>query len=181
MSKVIIENIVASAELAGSLDIEKISKKIPDFMYNPGEFPGLTVKFKGKRIAALLLPNGRVIFTGAKTKKEVDDALEKITTQLSDNKIKIKKNPKLVIKNINASVDLKKELNLNTISKRLITKKVDYEPKQFPGLIYRIDELAAVILIFSSGKIVCTGTSSIDEAAKAIEQTKEKLNSLGVL
>ena len=79
------------------------------------------------------------------------------------------------------NTDLKKELNLSLISKDLLLENVDYEPDQFPGLIYRMDDIGASLLLFSSGKIVCTGTKNIEDATNAIEMIKEKPSSLGVL
>jgi len=72
-------------------------------------------------------------------------------------------------------------LDLSSISKGLLLKNVKYEPDQFPGLIYNMDEIGALLLIFSSGKIVCTGTKSFEDASKAIEMMKDMISSLGTI
>jgi len=56
-----------------------------------------------------------------------------------------------------------------------------YEPEQFPGLIYRMDDPRVVILIFSSGKCVCTGAKKEEEVEIAIKKLYNKLKELGVL
>ena len=76
--------------------------------------------------------------------------------------IKLKKTPTIVIQNIIASIDLKKELNLDLISKGVSTENIEYKPEQFPGLVYKIDEKGASLLIFNTGKIVFTGFLSIE-------------------
>ncbi|MCJ7614580.1 TATA box-binding protein, partial [Candidatus Bathyarchaeota archaeon] len=57
-------------------------------------------------------------------------------------------------------------------------EKTMYEPEQFPGLIYRMDDPKVVILIFASGKIVCTGATKEEDVYKAVaklhKQLKEK-------
>jgi len=58
---------------------------------------------------------------------------------------------------------------------------VEYEPEQFPGLVYRIKEPKVAMLLFASGKIVCTGARSTEDASKAVEKLAEELNSLGLL
>ncbi len=50
-----------------------------------------------------------------------------------------------------------------------------YEPEQFPGLIYRMFEPKVVILLFASGKLVCTGAKREAEVHKAVEKLKQTL------
>jgi len=56
-----------------------------------------------------------------------------------------------------------------------------YEPEQLPGLIYRMAEPKVVLLIFSSGKMVCTGAKHEDEVKVAVDKIHLKLKELGVL
>ena len=72
-------------------------------------------------------------------------------------------------------------MHLSSISKGLLLQHVDYQPDKFPGLIYKIEEHGATLLLFDSGKLVCTGTKSIEDATSAIEMMKEKLSSIGAL
>jgi len=50
-----------------------------------------------------------------------------------------------------------------------------YEPEQFPGLIYRMKEPRAVILLFSSGKLVCTGAKKEEHVHQAVDQLRQRL------
>jgi transcription initiation factor TFIID TATA-box-binding protein len=55
----------------------------------------------------------------------------------------------------------------------------EYNPEQFPGLVIRIKEPKTSALIFSSGKVVCTGARSMDkveESIKKIIKSLEKIN-----
>jgi transcription initiation factor TFIID TATA-box-binding protein len=56
-----------------------------------------------------------------------------------------------------------------------------YEPEQFPGLIYRMDNPKVVLLIFSSGKVVCTGARKEEEVREAINKLYDKLSEIGAL
>jgi transcription initiation factor TFIID TATA-box-binding protein len=49
----------------------------------------------------------------------------------------------------------------------------EYEPEQFPGLVYRVKNPKAAILVFSSGKIICTGARSIADVRKAVEKVSK--------
>ena len=72
-------------------------------------------------------------------------------------------------------------MHLSSISNGLILQHVEYKPDEFPGLIYRMDDLCAVLILFSSGKLVCTGAKSIEDATKAVNMMEEKLSSIGAL
>jgi len=179
MTDVVIENIVASAQVSNGFDIEILSEKMPGSSYNPDEFDGLTMKFDQPKVAVLVLSTGKLICTGGKSIEETNISIEKGVKKIKDAGAGTKKTYKIEVENIIASTDFKKGLNLEHASKSLPLKNVDYKPKDFPGLIYRTD--GAVLLLFSSGRAVCTGTKSIDEASKAIKMIEEKLTSIGVL
>jgi transcription initiation factor TFIID TATA-box-binding protein len=181
MTQIKIENIVADAQIAGDLDIKQLAEKSPDFNYNPDEFKGLTLKIDKPKTAILLLPNGKAFCTGAKNMDDVKTSLKIATDEIKNLGIKVKQKYKHQIQNIIVSINLKKELNLKAISKGLMAQNVNYDPEQFPGLIYRPKDSKEVLLVFSSGKIVCTGAKKIEDASKAIEMMKNKLTSLGVL
>ena len=53
--------------------------------------------------------------------------------------------------------------------------KTMYEPEQFPGLIYRMDEPKVVILLFTSGKLVCTGATKEEDVYLAVDKLHKKL------
>jgi len=179
MMDITVENIIAYAKVADELDIYKISEKVPGFMYDPTEFLGLTLKLEKPNVAILLLPNGKVICTGAKKIEDIEFSIKEVVNKLKSIGIKIKSKTDIEIQNIVASLDLNKELNLDLISKELMLDNTSYEPDHFPGLVYKIDDTGAVLLIFSSGKIVCVGVKNLEDATKAIEMMKEKISSIG--
>jgi transcription initiation factor TFIID TATA-box-binding protein len=181
MTRIIVENIVAFAEISDSLDIELLAEKLPDASFDPDEFAGLTVKSKKPRVAILILPSGKIVSTGAKYMGDVEDTIKKIVNEVKKAGINVKKNYKIQIDNIIASTKLNKEINLRSIANGLILKNVDYEPEQFPGLIYRLNNLGAMLLLFSSGKLICIGTKKLDDATSAVNILKEELSASGVL
>src|SRR5205807_2389699 len=85
------------------------------------------------------------------------------------------------IENVVASTSLGKELDLQAIAISLGGGKVEYEPEQFPGLVYRIDEPKVVVLLFGSGKLVCTGARTPADVEKAVEKITAELKAAGLL
>ena len=90
-------------------------------------------------------------------------------------------NPKTEIQNMVSSADLGSEVNLNTTAITLGLEKVEYEPEQFPGLVYRINDPKVVILLFGSGKIVIAGAKKLEEAGRAVDNLADELRSAGLL
>jgi transcription initiation factor TFIID TATA-box-binding protein len=60
-------------------------------------------------------------------------------------------------------------------------RKTTYEPEQFPGLIYRMDEPKVVILIFASGNLVCTGAKKEQDVYDAVNKLHERLEELNLI
>ncbi|MCK4443187.1 MAG: TATA-box-binding protein, partial [Thermoplasmata archaeon] len=85
------------------------------------------------------------------------------------------------VQNIVASSDLETEINLNAIAISLGLEKVEYEPEQFPGLVYRLDDPKVVVLLFGSGKLVCTGARKPEDVERAVEKITEELSTAGLL
>jgi transcription initiation factor TFIID TATA-box-binding protein len=70
---------------------------------------------------------------------------------------------------------LPRKLNLNNLTFHLPFDKVEYEPEQFPGLIYRLDYPKAVCLIFGSGKMVITGARTKSDLFEAVQFIQDEL------
>ncbi|RLF46104.1 MAG: TATA-box-binding protein, partial [Thermoplasmata archaeon] len=73
------------------------------------------------------------------------------------------------------------ELNLNDVAMGLGLENVEYEPEQFPGLVYRLKEPRVAMLLFGSGKIVCTGARKVEDVSRAVDKLAAELSSLGLL
>jgi len=84
------------------------------------------------------------------------------------------------VENIVAStqIDAKDKLNLEHIAYNL--ENAEYEPEQFPGLVYRISDPRVAFLLFGTGKIICTGARKIEEIHVALQKFKVSLEALGI-
>jgi len=171
--------VVASVTLDQNLDLDVIAGEIPRTEYNPDAFPGLIYRLEKPKTATLIFSSGKMVCTGAKSEKEVYRAVRKIVQELKQHRIVILKEPKVQIQNIVASANLNAEINLEKAA--YLLENSMYEPEQFPGLITRLEDLGVVLLLFSSGKMVCTGAKREEDVKIAVERIYEKLRELGVL
>jgi transcription initiation factor TFIID TATA-box-binding protein len=162
MANIKIVNLVITTDLKHSLELKKIASTIPHTEYNPEQFPGLILRIKEPKTAALLFYSGRVVCTGAKNMEKAKKAVYQIIKSLKKINIKITVEPKLTLQNLVGAGELGFRINLNYLATNL--RGVEYEPEQFPGLVYRMKKpFHACFLLFSNGKIVCTGTKSEEE------------------
>ncbi len=168
-----IENVVASASLDQKIDLLAIMKVFRNVEYRPKQFPGLVFRLKRPKTATLIFGSGKMVCTGAKSEKMAKRAVNKVVRELKNNGIIILGKPKIVIQNIVASANLHGKIDLETAAD--IMENVMYEPEQFPGLIYRMGEPKVVMLLFASGKLVCTGAKHEDMVKEAVEKLHEIL------
>ena len=167
--KVAIEvvNIVVSTSLEHDIPLEKMAATLSNTEYNPEQFPGLVIRIRDPKTSALIFSSGKVVCTGARTMEKVDESIDKIIKSLKKIGITITVKPKIAVQNIVASGSIGMDLNLNVLAMKL--DNTEYEPEQFPGLVYKLNEAKATFLLFSNGKIVCTGTKSEAEVHKALD------------
>ncbi len=133
------------------------------------------------KAATLLFRSGKVVCTGAKSLEDVKTAIDLVAKQIEAAGIPINKNPEIVVQNIVASSDLGAQINLNAIAITLGLENVEYEPEQFPGLVYRLREPKVVVLLFGSGKLVCTGARKPADVEHAVEKITAELKAAGLL
>jgi len=114
-----------------------------------------------------------MVCTGAKSEKESKRAVMKVVRELKKSGIIIIGKPELKIQNIVASANLAGLIDLERSAYTL--GRTMYEPEQFPGLIYRMDVPKVVILLFASGKLVCTGAKQEEDVYEAVTKLHETL------
>jgi transcription initiation factor TFIID TATA-box-binding protein len=174
-----IENVVASATLNQRIDLNAIVRIFPAVEYRPEQFPGLVYRLKKPKTATLIFSSGKMVCTGAKSERQARKAIMKVTDELKRGGIVILGKPEIQIQNIVSSGGLGGHIDLEKTTYSL--KRTMYEPEQFPGLIYRMDDPKVVILIFASGKLVITGAKKEAEVPRAVGKLRGTLEEKGLI
>ena len=169
-------NIVISSSLEQDIPLEKMAATLSNTEYNPEQFPGLVIRIKEPKTSALIFSSGKIVLTGARTMEDVEKSIEKIIKSLKKINIDIKIKPKVTVQNIVASGAIGMDLNLNTLAVKL--PNTEYEPEQFPGLVYKLRGTKATFLLFTNGKVVCTGTKTEEEVYKALDKLVDTLKKI---
>ena len=168
-----IQNVVASGTMNQKVDLNAIVKSFPSVEYHPEQFPGLVFRLKRPKTATLIFNSGKMVCTGAKSGKQSRTAIMKVVKELKKSGIIIIKKPSFKVVNIVASASLGGKVDLEKTVVAL--RHTMYEPEQFPGLIYRMDEPKVVILIFASGSLVVTGAKAEQDIYDAVRRLHENL------
>jgi len=169
-----IKNMVATGALHQNIDLNSIIRVFPGVEYRPEQFPGLVFRMqKPIKATTLIFSSGKMVCTGSKSERQARRAVMKLVDELNRGRIVILRKPEIEIQNIVASAGLGGYIDLEKVTYSL--KRTMYEPEQFPGLIYRMDDPKVVILIFTSGKLVCTGAKKETEVHRAISKLQETL------
>jgi len=161
-----IENVVASASVDQKMDLNEITRTFPDVEYHPDQFPGLVFRLKSPKTATLIFTSGKMVCTGAKSEELSRKAVQTVVQRLRKGGIKVKKDAVVEIQNIVASINLGGKIHLEQAARTL--PRSMYEPEQFPGLIHRMLDPKTVILLFSSGKLVCTGAKKEPDVYRSV-------------
>jgi transcription initiation factor TFIID TATA-box-binding protein len=162
-----IENVVASASINQIINLNLITQLFPDVEYHPDQFPGLVFRLKVPKTATLIFSSGKMVCTGAKSEDQAIKAVKTVVSKLKKGGIQIDNEPIIEIQNIVASASLGGKIHLE-LAARVLPRSM-YEPEQFPGLIHRMLDPKTVILLFASGKLVCTGAKKEEDVYKTVQ------------
>ncbi len=249
-----VENIVSGITVDQKIDLKKLASTATGLEYNPEKFPGVVYRIKEPKLAMLIFSSGKMICTGARSKKDIEIARDKLIQKLKEGGTVVKTKPvfedklyftldsKLAeelgdevisedldeafakkdrelseeaeieqqadgvwkitdakkyyvlkaekgkisvygdggiqIQNIVASATLGFEVNLDMLA--MECENTEYEPEQFPGLVFSLDSPKTVMLVFKSGRMIITGAKTPDAANQAARKTKEAIEKLGV-
>ena len=176
-----IENVVASSSMGEKLDLDEVSRALEESEYDPDKFPGLVYRISDPKTAILLFTSGKVVCTGGQTVDDAKTSVNKMKKLLNDNDIETADSVETTVQNIVASYELGVDLNLNSVAITLGLERVEYEPEQFPGLVYRLRDSPVVLLLFGSGKMVCTGGKVIEDLEEAVDHIKDELKGAGLM
>lgn len=172
-------NIVASGNLGREIDVQAVGKDVDQEVvdFPEGEYSNPVVYLRREEDGPMvtLFRSGSYHVTGAKSVEEARQYTDWAVGVLRELGVELKE-PSFEVKNVVGVGDIGNEVNLEALAIQLGFERVEYEPEQFPGLIFKSDELPCVILVFSSGSVILTGSSTINEIHNSFDRFISMLN-----
>ena len=172
-----VENIVATIDLGVNLDLERLAGSLPGVDYNANRFPGLVLRLRNPRVAFLLFKNGKVVYTGSKSMRQVATGVEALVSMLRNRGVSVPGSPTPRVENVVTTCDLHAMVNVEKAV--FLLGNAFYEPEIFPGLVY--SDFGVTFLIFYSGRVIVTGAKDEGQVVEAVGRLLDLLRGLGVL
>lgn len=170
-----IVNIVGSGSLDVELDLSQLADDLDSSIaeFDPDHYPGIYLRFDDDAPLITIYRTGKYILTGAESKKETYRYRDCFLELLSEmDVIEESDDLQFKIQNYVLVADLGEPQNLEALAIGLGLEQTEYEPEQFPGLVYRPTNYSCVLLIFASGKTVIAGVTSEQMAQEAFSELK---------
>ncbi len=175
-----IVNVVGSGSLDVEFDLQRVAADIGSIAeYDPDKYPGIYLRFGEDDPLITIYRNGKYIVTGADSEEDAHAIRERFLNLLTDNGMIVEPdNEWFRIQNLVCTAELGESLNLNALAIGLGLEKTEYEPEQFPGLIYRPPGADSVVLLFASGRVVITGSPDLDAAEETFAALQDEVTDL---
>jgi len=146
--------------------------EITSVVYKPENNHWLQTHFSPNDTYVPFYRNGKCSIVGVQSLDEFHDVADKIN-DVMHNLLQYNYEPDVVIKNIVATTQVDLSISLDTLAISLGLEEVEYEPEQFPALIYHNKEVT--FLTFNSGKVICTGISNIEKLNAKLSSFTQKI------
>jgi transcription initiation factor TFIID TATA-box-binding protein len=176
-----VQNVVGSGDLGRELDLTAVAMDLSEAEYDPEKMPGLLYRPPAAEATVMLFESGKVIVMGSASSDGIRRTFRECVADLRDLGIPLTDLTEIEIQNIVARADFGAQFHLSAVAVGLGLEQVEYEPEQFPGLVYRLGTPEAVVLLFGSGKAVIVGVTERTTIEAAVERVATRLTDLGLL
>jgi transcription initiation factor TFIID TATA-box-binding protein len=170
---------VGSGDLGVEVDIPHLATDIEGAAteYDPSNYHGLYVRFADEGPLITVYRTGKYIITGCSTRASLEATRKEFLQALSDlSMVEDTEDTSFALQNVVCTADLGEGVNLSTLAIALGLENTEYEPEQFPGLVYRPESYLTVLLIFANGKVIITGSPDIESATDAFDHLRSRID-----
>jgi len=180
-------NVVAGGSLNRELNLDELCNDLASVSDVSAEFAEnahwqLLIRFTEQEGMVILYRTGKYILRGGSSFDTLRLAKERFIRLFTDIKvIGSAEDITYSLQNIVCMEDFDDSLELSSVAVKLGLNNTEYEPEQFPGLIYRPEEYGVVMLLFASGKAIVTGSTDINEIEDAALSVGERLRAATLL
>lgn len=166
-----IVNVVGSGDLGVEIDLGELAADISQAEYDDSHRPAPpTTQIRTENSLILVYRTGTYAIRGGKSVEQTEEAQDYLLSILVERGvIDDADDTNFAIRNVVCVGSLNQDIDLNKLVVLFGFENAEYEPEQFPGLIYRPEDTPCILLVFASGKVVITGGRSKEDARMAFE------------
>ncbi|MFX0100367.1 MAG: hypothetical protein ACFFCS_12365 [Candidatus Hodarchaeota archaeon] len=185
--KISLDNACASVDLGlettdGRLDLGEVEAALKgtwDTDYHPEQYAGLVLRDRTSSVTVTMYSSRKMNVVGARSVEQVDNAVKKLVQALDKAGFEVNREPATRITNLVFTTDLGSRIDLDEAC--MVLHNAIYEPSTYAGLTTRQGSPKACFVMFSSGKLICTGTRNEKDGREAIGRFAEEMGSIGLL
>ena len=167
-----ISNTVATATLNTPLDLEYLQEHLPGSVLQKSTGHWLKYRLQPENRYIAFYRSGKFLLTGKGVVEDQDSLVQRVLDLIRTAGIQAEVIA-LNINNIVAKDKIDLPASLETIYEAFDQKKIEYEPEQFPALIFR--DWGLTFLIFSTGSIIITGAKTVESLEQGLRKLKEMM------
>lgn len=178
MAEFSVDNIVGVITFPQELDLRALGEtfsqheQVRDVKFEPEKNHWLQSHIEPDGTYVAFYRSGRASIAGCNSMEHFTDVAERVDSIMRDL-LEYDTRPAVRVSNIVATKTTDSNLDLERLALKFGLNEVEYEPEQFPALIHRSSD--HVKLIFSSGKLLCTGLTELDDISLAFREIEEKI------
>jgi transcription initiation factor TFIID TATA-box-binding protein len=172
-------NAVGGSELNEELDLNELYLEFSgdEVRYDPEHWPGLYVRFSSGSPAVMIFRTGKYNIAGADSITRLKKTNEKLLARLHELGLG-KGSSEFDVRNLVFLGKYNRELNLGQLAVGLGLENTEYEPEQFPGVLYKQPDVTGTFLIFRSGKVILTGVKQFNHGKSALNELFSNFDAL---
>lgn len=181
MTELEVANVLGMITYQQELDLTALAEtfdkrdEITDVTYEPADNHWLQTRFAPDDTYVAFYRTGRCSIAGRRSIEHFETMVDRVNAVMREL-LDFEYEPAAEISNIVATSDLGSPIPLELLTLELGMDTVEYEPEQFPALMYRGTD--HVILVFASGKLLCTGLTDLKAVSEAIDDLVEQIQAV---
>lgn len=174
-----VQNVVAAARVADVLPLAELAARIPGAAHPKKNYPGLLLRVPGSKAACHVYDSGKVVLTGLSAVDHLEAAFGAVVETLRAAGAELLEPvPAARVINLVASGNLGERIALFRLALALDLERIEYDPEQFAGLVYRA-RAGGTALVFASGAIVVMGARSAEQARAVAAEVRDVIDGVG--
>lgn len=181
MTELEVANVVGMITYQQELDLAALAEKFEDreeitsVTYEPAENHWLQTRFAPDDTYVAFYRSGRCSIAGCTSIDHFESIVQRVNNVMRVL-LEFDYEPEMDVSNIVATTDLGSPISLEALTIELGMERTEYEPEQFPALMYSDSDY--VVLVFSNGKLLCTGLTDLDAVSEAIDNITERIQAV---
>lgn len=180
MADLVVENIITSVQLHQTMQLTSIEETLSEATFQEGEDSILVFSFSNPNHVILLTKTGSLFCTGTKDEQVAESSMQSVLSKLKEHDFIRSIDYSIEIVTLTVSCTLPTSIDLIRLTESLPDTTLQHSQESVSWVEYNVEE-TLVMLFFSTGKVICNGSTTVKDLECLFESMVEKLSELGII